>query len=413
MHAPRFARRNAAVSRTGARAAARSQRAQQRLQSRRQLGPQLGRQLGRQNAPAAAGRALRNAARQTASAGAARFATRFAARSGGDPRSRGAALAAREAWSSGRTAGFVAWYGPLFWPYAYSDIFDYAFWPDGYAQDYWSTAYDHLFDGFWEAAPAPRAYRQRRQAPVSYAAARQLCAEPTGGITAWPFQSIPTAVNLNADQMRLLDALKTASQRAAETFAAACPPENAFPQTPLGRLQAITARLQATLAAVRVVKPPLEQFYNSLSTEQKESFNRLGPRFGNSDKVAATGSAATTGAATTDGAAPREAPDACAEAKPGLTTLPIGRIEKAARPTVAQEAALKQLEHAADRAVKRLQQACPDGIARTPPERLDMMAQRLQAMADAAWIIKTPLERFYDSLNDRQKARVNHLGRGR
>ena len=38
-------------------------------------------------------------------------------------------IAARRAWQHGRRAGFVAWYGPVFWPYAYSDIFDYVFWP--------------------------------------------------------------------------------------------------------------------------------------------------------------------------------------------------------------------------------------------------------------------------------------------
>ena len=44
----------------------------------------------------------------------------------------------------------VPWYGPVFWPYAYSDIFDYAFWPDGYDDGYWDYAYDDFVDGlFW------------------------------------------------------------------------------------------------------------------------------------------------------------------------------------------------------------------------------------------------------------------------
>jgi len=51
----------------------------------------------------------------------------------------------------------VPWYGPVFWPYAYSDIFDYAFWPDGYDDGYFAYAYDDFFDGvyFGEEGPPP------------------------------------------------------------------------------------------------------------------------------------------------------------------------------------------------------------------------------------------------------------------
>jgi hypothetical protein len=35
-------------------------------------------------------------------------------------------------------AAYIAWYGPVFWPYAYSDIFYYAFWPYGYEPGYWA-----------------------------------------------------------------------------------------------------------------------------------------------------------------------------------------------------------------------------------------------------------------------------------
>ena len=54
---------------------------------------------------------------------------------------------------------FVAWYGPVFWPYAYSDVFDYAFWPYGYDEGFWAYAYDDFFDGvFWGEAGPPEDY---------------------------------------------------------------------------------------------------------------------------------------------------------------------------------------------------------------------------------------------------------------
>ena len=50
--------------------------------------------------------------------------------------------------------------------------------------------------------------------------------------------------------------------------------------TPPGRLRAMTNRVSATLEAVRIVRPALERFYNSLSDEQQARFNALGPNIG-------------------------------------------------------------------------------------------------------------------------------------
>src|SRR5262249_53932351 len=44
----------------------------------------------------------------------------------------------------------IGWVGPLFWPYAYSDVVDYAFYP--YAYDtFWPYAYDDVYDGMFGA----------------------------------------------------------------------------------------------------------------------------------------------------------------------------------------------------------------------------------------------------------------------
>ncbi len=102
-------------------------------------------------------------------------------------------------------------------------------------------------------------------------------------------------------------------------FKTSCPARYAFPLTPPGRLRAMTARLQATLEAVQTVRPPLEAFYNSLSDEQKERFNELGP-----SKLRS--SVEVTAALPSDS-------KACAEAKPGLTNLPIEQIDEVVKPT--------------------------------------------------------------------------------
>ena len=60
-----------------------------------------------------------------------------------------------EAWRHKVRAAFVPWFGPVFWPYAYSDVFDYTFWPYAYDESYWAFVYDNFFDGIFFPYGAP------------------------------------------------------------------------------------------------------------------------------------------------------------------------------------------------------------------------------------------------------------------
>jgi hypothetical protein len=325
-------------------------------------------------------------------------------------------FAARHAWRRHHRAHFVAWFGPIFWPYAYSDIFDYTFWPSGYDDGYWAYAYDDFFDGlFWGEAGPPVEYayapssggpvqgsryagksRRTTSAGVREASVRELCRQPGSGVTAWPFADIERRVGLDADQKQLLDEVRRSSEEAAATFKASCPPENAFPLTPPGRLDAMLARLEATLQSVQTVRPPLEKFYNSLSDEQKERFNQLGPK---------------DTAANAEASVASRNDDTCRQPKPGLANLPIEKIEDVVNPTGEQAAQLSILQDATNNAVGILQAACPNETPMTPPGRLDAMEKRLQAMVDAAKTVKPALQSFYASLTSEQKARFNRIGR--
>jgi LTXXQ motif family protein len=328
-----------------------------------------------------------------------RFASRFSARVGN---TRFANVAAHRAWRRGLRAGFVPWYGPVFWPYAYSDIFDYAFWPGGYDDGYWDYAYDDFVDGlFWGEYGPPDVYAYApapgsRSSRVSYAGVQELCTQPGTGITAWPYADIERKVGLNADQKQLLDGVRKAGGDAAATFKASCPAENMFPLTPPGRLTAMTGRLQAMLDAVKIVQPALDRFYNSLSDEQKERFNAIGP------KRLATNAEANA-------ALPQNS-KSCSEAKPGLANLPIEKIADVVKPTDAQQDTFKQLQDATGKAFSLLQAACPEDVPITPPGRLAAMEKRLQAMVDAAKTVKPALDGFYASLSNEQKARFDRIG---
>ncbi len=333
---------------------------------------------------------------------AGRFAAPFAAhaRGRGAYRARRYHYAARRAWRHGLRAAFIPWYGPVFWPYAYSDIFDYAFWPYGYEEGYWAFAYDDFIDSlFWGEDGPPDEYVNYQAAPPprpTYAAVARLCKQPGAGVTAWPFAEIERKLNLSGEQKALLGEVRDGAKQAAVTFSSSCPSENAFPLTPPGRLRAVTARLQATLDAVKTVRPPLERFYNSLSDEQKERFNELGP-------------AKLRNSAEARAALPADA-KSCAEAKPGLTNLPIEQIDAVVNPSDEQAKLLDALADAAGKAVATLQAACPNETPLTPPGRLEAMQNRLQAMIDAAETVKPALDAFYASLSSEQKARFNRIG---
>src|SRR5207244_12352112 len=191
--------------------------------------------------------------------------------------------------------------------------------------------------------------RLRERSGLSPQALRQLCSNPDKGITAWPIAEITRAVRPTAEQRALLDQLKHAAAQAADALKSSC--SDSYALTPPGRLRAMVNRVSAMLEAVRMVRPPLEAFYNALSDEQKARFNTLGPQLP---------------AASQDQPQQEARAESCGASKPSLTGLPIERIDTVLRPTGAQKGALDRLSAATKKAVEELQAACPDEVPVTP-----------------------------------------------
>lgn len=376
----------------------REQRAQQSDLARQQ---RLGLQAPAVRAPAAA------AAAQAAERGrfAARFHEQATAQTQAALVARQSGWAPRQAWRHRHPAAFVAWLGPVFWPYAYSDIFDYTFWSYAYEPGYWAYAYDDFVDTvFWGGDSPysayastnpydyPRAgggYRARQRASVSPQTLRQLCGTPDKGVTAWPLADITQAVRPTPEQRALLDELKTAAAKAADVFKDSC--AETYALTPPGRLKTMMNRISATLEAVKIVRPALENFYNSLSDEQQARFNALGPNVGERSQQQEASA------------------ETCGEPKSGLTQFPIQRIEAVLHPAGKQKEALDRLSEATAKGVADLQAACPNDVPLTPVGRLEAMQHRLEAMLTAAKLVEPALDEFYATLSSEQKARFNTL----
>ena len=324
----------------------------------------------------------------------------------------------REAWRHGYRPHFVAWIGPLFYPYAYADIFDYTFWPNAYDDGYWAYMYDDFFDGvFWgrsnpyyadQGGPVGETTGSApaRGSAIAPAQVAKLCRAPGEGVTAWPIARIEQNVKPNETQRALLDDLKKAAGDAAAAFKEACIEE--IPLTPPGRLAAMTSRLEATLQAVRIVRPPLDAFYNSLDDEQKARFNAIGPERLEAQDEAQDRARAQDQAAKPEGAKTAEA---CPDVKPGLVDLPLAEIEETLKPNESQRAALDRLRQATTSAAGQLQAACPGAIPLTPSGRLEAMEKRLDTMVQAAKTLQPALSDFYAALDSEQKAQFNTLGR--
>jgi len=83
-------------------------------------------------------------------------------------------------------------------------------------------------------------------------------------------------LRLDDAQNSALQRLEQASAKASDILKASCSTGQSL--TPPGRLSAMVQRLQGMLQAIDTVQPALQEFYSSLSDEQKARFDRLGAR---------------------------------------------------------------------------------------------------------------------------------------
>jgi hypothetical protein len=85
-----------------------------------------------------------------------------------------------------------------------------------------------------------------------------------------------TKLHLNVPQRAALEVVQDATARAADMLKVTCPPDDVV--TPVARLAALANRLDTMLQAVKLVRPALEDFYATLSDEQKAQFEAIGPK---------------------------------------------------------------------------------------------------------------------------------------
>jgi LTXXQ motif family protein len=125
-------------------------------------------------------------------------------------------------------------------------------------------------------APEAQPARRARTAQVSGRGPdiSQVCSAQAARAVEAPTQRIAQALHPTDAQRSALDALDDATMRAADLLKANCPADETL--TPPGRVAAMQQRLSTMLEAIKIVQPALENFYGTLTDEQKARFNQLG-----------------------------------------------------------------------------------------------------------------------------------------
>jgi hypothetical protein len=294
----------------------------------------------------------------------------------------------------------------VFWPYAYYDLYDYAWWGGDYDPFFWDYGYGDLYAGVFGpydydalsgyAGYLP-GYTGPRQAPNNQAssdsgtttAIADMCGSSNRDIAGFPVEQFRTAVQPNSAQSAALDDLANASQKASETISNSCPKDVAL--TAPSRLAQMQQRVQAMHDAVNILKPALDKFYGLLSDDQKAKVTALAADRRPQPREDAVGGT-------------------CGATQPAATDWPADLIERNVKPTDAQRTNLKALQDAATKAADILKSSCAATDARTPPARLAAVQTRLDSMLQAIGTVRPALDGFYNSLNDEQKAAFDAIG---
>jgi len=304
--------------------------------------------------------------------------------------------------------GGYGWVGPVFWPYAYYDLYDYTWWGWGYDPYFWDYGYGDIYaglfgpydydalSGYADYLPGRGGSRQPTTSNRSSAATlADMCGSDSRNIAGFPIDQFRSAIDPNAEQSAALDDLAAASQQASEIILNSCPKD--VPLTAPSRLAAMQQRLEAMRSAVETLRPPLDKFYGLLSDDQKAKVTALV-----ADQQRAR-----------RGRAPRESTAdtaTCNPAQPAAIEWPGDLIERNVKPTDAQRASLDALRDATTKAEDMLKSSCPPTDARTPPARLAAVDARLDTMLQAIGTVRPALDSFYNSLSDEQKAAFDAVG---
>jgi LTXXQ motif family protein len=313
----------------------------------------------------------------------------------------GAALAG---WQFGRSRGGgwwrhgnggYGWVGPLFWPFAYFDIYDYALWGPRVGAPFWYYGYDDIYAGLfgpYDYEGLTRYLPPRGSPNAGPDRLALLCGEDSREIAGLPIDLIAQAIEPTEAQRAALDDLANASVTSAQKIKAACP--TAVVLTASGRLASMQQRIEAMISGVATVQPALDKLYGLLTDEQKARMNAV----------------AEDQERKTERRRNRSLAPPCDVTQSSALQWPAEEIEARLHPTEAQRTGLAALQNASAKAADMLATSCRIDESATPSARLAAVGKRLDVMLQSVKLVRTALDDFYATLSDEQKAQFEAIG---
>ncbi|MBR0824568.1 Spy/CpxP family protein refolding chaperone [Bradyrhizobium manausense] len=336
------------------------------------------------------------------------------------------AMAALAGWQGGRSTqgwwqhadGTYGWVGPLFWPFAYGDLYDTV--ATGNAMSVWSYGYRDINAAIFTPYAASDLVAYEASNPSGrrgrkFPSTQELCNADTGDFASLPPERIERAIQLSEAQRAGLDELNATWASAGETIRAACPADT--PATALDRVRIMQRRLEAMVKALAAVQPPLQKFTSLLDDNQKAKLNALAvdqpnaaPARTHRARHAVAREPQPSPAAACQAAQQKQAELSLEQQAAQFETVkwPIDEIAANLHLDATGRATLDVLQ---DTALRSLEfPPCPPESLKTMPARLNATKARLETLLQSVKDTSDALDDFYVGLSDEQKAGFEAMG---
>jgi LTXXQ motif family protein len=292
--------------------------------------------------------------------------------------------------------------GPPAWITAYEEVLGFAFWPEDYGAQFRSRGFDVIADTI-----TGRFDRMRGSTRVATTGAARSdgdsdvpadqCSDASSADDKWPAGRVEQLLQLSDAQHAMLDKVQLTANDAVKTIKSNC--HQLGDLSPPDRLRALVQTLWVVRDGDIAMRAPLKNFYESLTSAQKNSFAFQQPQ------------TAPPPDDKTQGGGDNKQYQACASQNIGSAERLVKEIEVKVKPDKAQAASLENLHKASSDMAKLLIASCAQPIPADPLARLDSASDQITAMNYAASNVQIALDDFYGRLSQQQKARFEATGR--
>jgi LTXXQ motif family protein len=290
--------------------------------------------------------------------------------------------------------------GPAVWVTAYEETLGFAFWPDDYGAQFRSRGFDLIADtitGRFDRTRAPRvATTGAARNDTGNDVSADQCNDTSSADDKWPASRIEQLVQLSDTQRGLVDKVQSAANDAVKTIRSNC--RQLGDLSSPDRLRTLVQALWVVRDGDMAMRAPLKDFYESLTSAQKNSFALQQPQN------------ASPSDDKTQGRENKQY-QACAAQNIGDAERLVKEIEMKVNPDKAQAASLENLHKASSDMAKLLIASCAQPIPADPLGRLDSASDQITAINYAASNVQIALDDFYGRLSQTQKARFEATGR--